>query len=294
MTTSDTSGAGPAGRVWFITGASTGFGREIAQAALRRGDFVVATARRPETLDDLVASADGRVLALPLDVTDQAQIQAALDAATARFGRVDVLVNNAGYGSVGVVEVVGAQGGAQVRFAGGEGVGVVRAVEAFAGGDRAGGQRFGLLGMALFGQVGGGVLGEPGGVRGVGGRVGGFQDGLGVGEELPPGRPGVRGGGDIRGQGGVQHPAETINELGGLLGSGVGAYGGADEGVGRQRVAVAVREAGAFEGGGGGGECHRAGRGRAQPGVGNRRQTVRGRRAYGRRPGRVVRWRGRR
>jgi NAD(P)-dependent dehydrogenase (short-subunit alcohol dehydrogenase family) len=92
--------------VWFITGASTGFGREIAQAALRRGDVVVATARRPETLDDLVAAADGRVLALPLDVTDPAQIQAALDAATARFGRVDVLVNNAGYGSVGAVEEI--------------------------------------------------------------------------------------------------------------------------------------------------------------------------------------------
>ncbi len=106
VTTSDTYGAGPAGRVWFITGASTGFGREIAQAALRRGDFVVATARRPETLDDVLSSADGRLLALPLDVTDPAQIQAALDAATARFGRVDALVNSAGYGSVGAVEEI--------------------------------------------------------------------------------------------------------------------------------------------------------------------------------------------
>jgi NAD(P)-dependent dehydrogenase (short-subunit alcohol dehydrogenase family) len=91
-------------RVWLITGSSTGFGRSIAEAALRAGDRVVATARRPETLTDLVASAHGRAVALPLDVTDQAQIDEAIAGARAQFGRVDVLVNNAGYGSVGAVE----------------------------------------------------------------------------------------------------------------------------------------------------------------------------------------------
>jgi len=91
-------------RVWLITGSSAGFGREIAEAALRHGDSVVATARRPETLDDLVAAAPDRVLAAPLDVTRDDQIEAAVAAALERFGRIDVLVNNAGNGSVGAVE----------------------------------------------------------------------------------------------------------------------------------------------------------------------------------------------
>jgi NAD(P)-dependent dehydrogenase (short-subunit alcohol dehydrogenase family) len=91
-------------RVWLITGSSTGFGRSIAEAALGAGDRVVATARRPEALDELVAAAPGRVLALPLDVTDQRQVDAVVAAARSRFGRLDVLVNNAGYGSVGAVE----------------------------------------------------------------------------------------------------------------------------------------------------------------------------------------------
>jgi NAD(P)-dependent dehydrogenase (short-subunit alcohol dehydrogenase family) len=93
-------------RVWLITGTSAGFGRELALAALERGDCVVATARRPETLHDLVAAAPERVLAAPLDVTRSDQIAAAVAAALDRFGRIDVLVNNAGHGSVGALEEV--------------------------------------------------------------------------------------------------------------------------------------------------------------------------------------------
>jgi NAD(P)-dependent dehydrogenase (short-subunit alcohol dehydrogenase family) len=98
MTSADTS------RVWFVTGCTSGFGLHIAQAALDQGDSLVATARRPDSLDDLVASAPDRVLAVGLDVTDADQIDSAVAAALERFGRIDVLVNNAGYGSVGAVE----------------------------------------------------------------------------------------------------------------------------------------------------------------------------------------------
>jgi NAD(P)-dependent dehydrogenase (short-subunit alcohol dehydrogenase family) len=100
MTSTETS------RVWLITGTSSGFGLHIAQAALERGDRVVATARRAESLDDLVASAPDRVLALALDVTRADQLGSAPAAALERFGRIDVLVNNAGYGSVGAVEEI--------------------------------------------------------------------------------------------------------------------------------------------------------------------------------------------
>ena len=93
-------------RTWLITGSSSGFGRAIADAALERGDRVVATARRPAALDDLVAVAPDRVLAVALDVTERDQIDAAVAAAAERFGGVDVLVNNAGYGSVGAIEEV--------------------------------------------------------------------------------------------------------------------------------------------------------------------------------------------
>ena len=86
----------PDSRIWLITGSSSGFGRTLAEAALDAGDRVVATARRPQTLDDLVARAPERVLALPLDVTDQGQIDAAVATARSHFGRIDVLVNNAG------------------------------------------------------------------------------------------------------------------------------------------------------------------------------------------------------
>jgi NAD(P)-dependent dehydrogenase (short-subunit alcohol dehydrogenase family) len=91
------------GRVWLITGCSAGFGRAIAEAALARGDRVVATARRPEVLADL-AGAD--VLVVALDVTHEADIEGAVAAALERFGRIDVLVNNAGYGSMGAVEEI--------------------------------------------------------------------------------------------------------------------------------------------------------------------------------------------
>src|SRR4029077_7879800 len=89
-------------RVWLITGASSGFGRAIAGAALARGDAVVATARRADTLGDL----DGgdRVHVVSLDVTDAAQREAAIAQALERFGRIDVLVNNAGRTQVGAVE----------------------------------------------------------------------------------------------------------------------------------------------------------------------------------------------
>jgi NAD(P)-dependent dehydrogenase (short-subunit alcohol dehydrogenase family) len=90
--------------VWFITGCSSGFGREIAQAVLARGWPVVVTARDKAHVADLAAQAPGLVLALSLDVTDQAAIAAAVHAADERFGRIDVLVNNAGYGYQATVE----------------------------------------------------------------------------------------------------------------------------------------------------------------------------------------------
>lgn len=91
-------------RVWLITGASTGFGRELAEQALAQGDSVVATARRPEQLADLAERFGKACLAQPLDVTDRASIDAAVAAALKKFGRVDVLVNNAGYGLAGAIE----------------------------------------------------------------------------------------------------------------------------------------------------------------------------------------------
>ncbi|HET9690739.1 MAG TPA: SDR family oxidoreductase [Acidimicrobiales bacterium] len=91
-------------KVWFITGASKGFGREWAEAALERGDQVAATARKPETLDALVDEHGGNVLALKLDVTDRAADRAAVERAAEHFGRLDVVVNNAGYGHFGMVE----------------------------------------------------------------------------------------------------------------------------------------------------------------------------------------------
>jgi NAD(P)-dependent dehydrogenase (short-subunit alcohol dehydrogenase family) len=90
--------------VWFITGTSSGLGRAFATYALEAGYAVVATARDPARLNDLVALAPACVLAVALDVTQPAQVEAAITAAITRFGRIDVLINNAGFGLVGAVE----------------------------------------------------------------------------------------------------------------------------------------------------------------------------------------------
>ena len=93
-------------KVWFITGTSKGFGRIWAEAALERGDRVVATARNASTLTDLVERYGDNVLALKLDVTDKPAVEAAIARAHEHFGRLDVVVNNAGYGLFGMVEEV--------------------------------------------------------------------------------------------------------------------------------------------------------------------------------------------
>ncbi|MHA3018833.1 oxidoreductase [Mycobacterium sp. BMJ-28] len=90
--------------VWFITGASRGFGLAIARAALGRGDSVVATARNLQALAEALPAGDERLLTVELDVHRPEQIAAAVDAAVAAFGRIDALVNNAGRGLVGAVE----------------------------------------------------------------------------------------------------------------------------------------------------------------------------------------------
>jgi NAD(P)-dependent dehydrogenase (short-subunit alcohol dehydrogenase family) len=92
------------GKVWFITGASVGLGRELAELLLARGASVVATARRTELLAELTKAYPETTLVLGLDVTRSEQVDAAVAAATQRFGKIDVLVNNAGYGIVGALE----------------------------------------------------------------------------------------------------------------------------------------------------------------------------------------------
>jgi NAD(P)-dependent dehydrogenase (short-subunit alcohol dehydrogenase family) len=90
--------------VWFITGCSTGFGRELAKILLARGYRVVATARDSQKIADLVEGHAATALALALDVEKQPQIEAAVEAARRKFGRIDVLVNNAGYGYLAAIE----------------------------------------------------------------------------------------------------------------------------------------------------------------------------------------------
>ncbi len=93
-------------RVWFITGASTGFGRLLAEEVLKAGGKVVATARKLDNVADLEKKYPQTAQALSLDVTDARQVDSAVAQAFARFGRVDVLVNNAGYGVAGAIEEV--------------------------------------------------------------------------------------------------------------------------------------------------------------------------------------------
>ncbi|TDD06118.1 SDR family NAD(P)-dependent oxidoreductase [Nonomuraea deserti] len=91
-------------KVWFVTGSSRGLGRQFVEAALSRGDKVAATARTTESLDDLVAAYGEAVLPLAMDVTDRAAVVESVSRAKEHFGRLDVIVNNAGYGQVGAIE----------------------------------------------------------------------------------------------------------------------------------------------------------------------------------------------
>jgi NAD(P)-dependent dehydrogenase (short-subunit alcohol dehydrogenase family) len=93
-------------KTWFITGAGRGFGKEFARAALGRGDRVAATARNTSALDDLVQEFGDSVLALHLDVTDREGVFLAVKEAAEKFGGIDVVVNNAGYGLFGMVEEI--------------------------------------------------------------------------------------------------------------------------------------------------------------------------------------------
>jgi NAD(P)-dependent dehydrogenase (short-subunit alcohol dehydrogenase family) len=91
-------------KTWLITGSSRGLGRELAQAVLEDGDNAVATARRPGQLDDLVTRYGGRMRAVALDVTDPEAAAQAVATAAAQFGRLDVVVNNAGYATSAAIE----------------------------------------------------------------------------------------------------------------------------------------------------------------------------------------------
>ncbi len=101
--------------VWMITGCSSGLGREFARAALRRGCCVVATARDPHKIADLVVGNEAKAKALALDVTSADQIRRAVAEAEGVFGRIDVLVNNAGYGYMAAVEE-GKENGVRAQF----------------------------------------------------------------------------------------------------------------------------------------------------------------------------------
>jgi NADP-dependent 3-hydroxy acid dehydrogenase YdfG len=95
-------------KVWFITGASRGFGRVWADAALKRGDKVAATARKLESIADLEEKYGENVLTLELDVTNHEQVKSVVEKAHAHFGRLDIVLNNAGYSLVGMIEEAGA------------------------------------------------------------------------------------------------------------------------------------------------------------------------------------------
>ena len=105
-----------ANKVWFITGTSKGFGRVWAEAALARGDRVAATARNVNTLQPLVERYGDRVAAMSLDVNDRAAVFQSIAEAQRRFGRIDIAINNAGYGLFGAIEEIGeAQARAQIE-----------------------------------------------------------------------------------------------------------------------------------------------------------------------------------
>ncbi|PZR26840.1 MAG: short-chain dehydrogenase/reductase [Citrobacter freundii] len=91
-------------KVWFITGCSTGFGREISKLVLELGHKAVVTARNPNDVQDIVSQFPGAAIALKLDVTKPAEVKAAVQQAVQKFGRIDVLVNNAGIGYFGAIE----------------------------------------------------------------------------------------------------------------------------------------------------------------------------------------------
>ena len=93
-------------KVWFITGSNSGFGRSLTEAVLAKGDNVVATTRHPEVMEDLVKQYPDTVKAVRLDITKSDEISAAIDTALETFGQIDVLVNNAGFGTLGAVEEV--------------------------------------------------------------------------------------------------------------------------------------------------------------------------------------------
>jgi NAD(P)-dependent dehydrogenase (short-subunit alcohol dehydrogenase family) len=95
-----------ASKVWLITGCSTGLGRALAEAVLRQGDYLLATARKPEQLGALVEHYPETAKAVRLDVTSSQDIQAVVETAIATFGRIDVLVNNAGHGLIAALEEV--------------------------------------------------------------------------------------------------------------------------------------------------------------------------------------------
>ena len=99
----------PVSKVWLVTGSASGLGRAIAEAVLASGDRLLATARDPGRLEDFVKRYGDRVRTAPLDVSDEAAANAAVQAAVAAFGRLDVVVNNAGYGDLAPFEQVSAE-----------------------------------------------------------------------------------------------------------------------------------------------------------------------------------------
>jgi NADP-dependent 3-hydroxy acid dehydrogenase YdfG len=104
MTPQPSTAGGVAPKIWFITGASRGFGRVWTEAALQRGDKVAATARQLASIADLTATYGANVLPLELDVTKPEQVEAAVAQAHAHFGRLDIVLNNAGYSLIGTIE----------------------------------------------------------------------------------------------------------------------------------------------------------------------------------------------